>query len=178
VMNKKAALELSINAIVIIVIAMAVLGLGLGFVRSQMKKIGETSTSVQEQIRGQILDDLRVGNKKLSFPTERFTVSFSELKDFAVGIQNLEPTTLTFTIKLWEYKGTVFVPIDATSGGLDAGQFFWDSTLQKLNGGEARVYGALFKAKNEPGNYLYKLEVVKDDETTIYDSKSFFVTVS
>ena len=58
-MNKKGDLNLSIQAIVIVVIAFVVLGLGLGFVRGQFKSIQETSTGVQEQIRQQILEDLR-----------------------------------------------------------------------------------------------------------------------
>jgi hypothetical protein len=37
-MDKKAALELSVNAIVILIMAIAVLGLALGFIRSQFKK--------------------------------------------------------------------------------------------------------------------------------------------
>ncbi|MBS3127550.1 hypothetical protein J4410_00200 [Candidatus Woesearchaeota archaeon] len=39
--HKKAALELSINAIVIIVLAMTLLGLGLGFIRNQFSEIGD-----------------------------------------------------------------------------------------------------------------------------------------
>lgn len=38
-MNKRAALELSVNAIVILIMAIAVLGLALGFIRAQLKKI-------------------------------------------------------------------------------------------------------------------------------------------
>jgi len=179
-MNKKAALELSINAIVVIVIAMAVLGLGLGFVRSQIKKMGETTTEVQDTVKQQVLDDLRVGNKKISFPTERFQVSFSEQKDFAFGIRNLDPSELKFTIKISEYKNDSqsFVELPATSGGLNEGEFFWDSTEQTLRGGDSRVYGGLFKAKKDQGNYLYKLEIVKKADNSTYDSKSFFITVA
>ena len=66
-MNRKGSLNLSIEAIVIVVIAFVVLGLGLGFVRSQIGSIQSTSTAVQEQISQQVLDDLRTGNKKLSW---------------------------------------------------------------------------------------------------------------
>lgn len=176
-MNKKAALELSINAIVIIVIAMAVLGLGLGFVRSQIKKMTETTTEVQDTVKQQVLDDLRVGNKKISFPTERFQVAFGEQKDFAFGIRNLDPAPLTFTIKISKYDGTTFVPREATSGGLENGEFFWDSTEQTLGAGESRVYGGLFRAEGTPGNYLYKLEIMKTGDVP-YDTKSFFITAS
>ena len=68
-MMKKGSLNLSIEAIVIVVIAFVVLGLGLGFVRGQFKSITETTTSIQDQIRQQITEDLRTGDKKLSFST-------------------------------------------------------------------------------------------------------------
>ena len=45
--SKKAAMELSINAIVILIIAITMLGLGLGFVRGMFGKI---STQVEEQV--------------------------------------------------------------------------------------------------------------------------------
>ena len=72
--NKKGSLNLSIQAIVIVVIAFVVLGLGLSFVRGQFKSITETSTGVQEQIRQQILEDLRTGDKKLSFPATTLSI--------------------------------------------------------------------------------------------------------
>ena len=71
---KKGDLNLSIQVIVVIVIAFVVLGLGLNFVRSQFRNIEETAGSVQEQVRQQILDDLRTGNKKLSFPSTSINI--------------------------------------------------------------------------------------------------------
>ena len=41
--NKKASLEMSIQAIVIVVLAMTLLGLGLGFIRGMFKNIGSTT---------------------------------------------------------------------------------------------------------------------------------------
>ena len=88
--QKKGALELSINAIVIIVLAMTLLGLGLGFIRSQFTSIGEIGTGVQEQIKQQILEDLRTGNKKLSFPTSEVHINRRDASVIAMGIKNLE----------------------------------------------------------------------------------------
>ena len=45
--NKKAALELSVTAIVVLILAIVMLGLGLGFVRGMF---GKVSTSFNEQI--------------------------------------------------------------------------------------------------------------------------------
>jgi len=55
--NKRASLEISIQAIVIVVLAMTILGLGLGFVRGLFKNITSTTEDVTEQVRQKILDD-------------------------------------------------------------------------------------------------------------------------
>src|SRR3989344_3819013 len=68
--NKKASLELSIQAIVIIVIAFVVLGLGLGFVKNTFGDITKTTKEVQSKIKEQILEDMRVSGKKLSITSQ------------------------------------------------------------------------------------------------------------
>ncbi len=50
-MNKKAAMELSINAIVILVLAITMLGLGLGFTKSMFAKFGEKLTVPEPPIQ-------------------------------------------------------------------------------------------------------------------------------
>src|SRR3989344_8207323 len=100
-MTKKGSLSLSIQTIVIVVIAFVVLGLGLGFVRSQFRSITETSGSVQEQIRQQILEDLRTGNKKLSFPATSLNVEKGEAQDIAIGVKNTKANgDLNFKIEV------------------------------------------------------------------------------
>ena len=56
--NKKAALELSINAIVIVVLAMTLLGLGLGFIRGMFNKINPLTDTTFEKISEQLNTDL------------------------------------------------------------------------------------------------------------------------
>ena len=46
-MNKKAAIELSVTAIVILILAIVILGLGLGFIRGMF---GKVSTQFEQQI--------------------------------------------------------------------------------------------------------------------------------
>lgn len=181
-MDKKASLNMAIEVIVIVVIAMTLLGLGLGFVRNQFGQITETTSTVQEQIKQQILDDLRVGNKKLSFPTERFTMIGGQKKDMAIGVQNLLDTPLSFKLSILKRNDDTgqFDPVLPLTN--EAGSFFWDNTDQKLSLGEARVFGILHQAETTKNTYLYKLVVVEVDsagvETGEYDSKSFFVTVT
>ena len=95
---KKGSLELSINAIVIIVLAMTLLGLGLGFIRNQFSSIGDIGTGVQEQIKSQILEDLRTGDKKLSFPTSEVKIPRRGNTVIAMGIKNVESKPINFGI--------------------------------------------------------------------------------
>ena len=74
-MKKKGSLSLSINAIIVIVIAFVFLGLGLSFIRGQIGGADDTATMVQEQIKQSITEDLRTGDKKLSFPAQTLTPS-------------------------------------------------------------------------------------------------------
>ncbi|MBS3176824.1 hypothetical protein J4457_06340 [Candidatus Woesearchaeota archaeon] len=99
-MSRKASLELSVNAIVIIVLAMTLLGLGLGFIRSQFGEITEIGTGVQEQIKQQILEDLRTGNKKLSFPTSEVQMGRRDDTVIAMGIKNVESKSINFGIEI------------------------------------------------------------------------------
>ena len=174
-MHKKGSLNLSIQAIVIIVLAMTLLGLGLGFVRNQFKIIGETATTVQEQTRQAILDDLRIGNKKLSFPTGRIILIPGERKDLAFGVKNTEDSTIDFTIVISRRGTTDFTILNSTTKS--DGSFFWDDSDQQLNPGDSRVFGILHQAEPTKDTYLYKIEIKLLDDSSIYDAKTFFVTV-
>jgi len=92
-MNRKGSLNLSIQAIVIIVIAFVVLGLGLGFVRGLFENIVGDTDAIQEQIREQVLDDLRRGDKKLSFPSTEVNIAKKNSNVIAVGIKNITRRT-------------------------------------------------------------------------------------
>ena len=174
-MNKKGSLELSIQAIIIIVIAFVVLGLGLGFVRTQFKSITETSSSVQEQVRQQVLEDLRTGNKPLSFPATTLNINLNDATDIAVGVKNTQP------IELLEYN--VKLTVTCKSGDepclppYTAVDFFYDkSTVYKLNvGAEPNIHPIKIIAR-EKGTYLVKLEIIKTDASN-YAEKTFFVNI-
>lgn len=84
----KGSLSLSANAIVILVLAMTLLGLGIAFVNNVFSNIGDTATDVGNLARERILDDLRSGNKRLSFPSTEIELDKSSNKLFAIGIKN------------------------------------------------------------------------------------------
>ena len=100
-MHKKASLEISIQAIIIIVLAMVLLSLGIVFIRGQFGKIIDIGGQVTDQIREQILDDLRRGDKKLSFPSNDIQIERNKAVTIAIGVKNIEPSDLKFGILVY-----------------------------------------------------------------------------
>lgn len=184
--HKKASLDLSIQAIVIVVIAFVFLGIGLQFVRSQIGDIQKTSTAVQEQISQQILDDLRTGNKKLSFPASKLTVETGEESVQAIGIKNTGDSsadlTIEFSVKDAEGGFKEFTSgndiIFSTKDGEATAGILWDNSLQTLKPGESRVIAVTIKAPDKIGNYLYKVVLKEDGVAEPYDQKTFFIKTS
>lgn len=175
-MKKKGSLNLSIEAIVVVVIAFVVLGLGLGFVRNQFKSITETSVTVQEQIRQQIIEDLRTGNKKLSFPATTLNIDKSASQDIAIGVKNTKAAgDLRFTIKVTTEQ-------KQGSPGFDASkqvEFFYAQGPFTLQVTDAEAYNIKILGSGDKGTYLVKLAIIDEDATDnkIYAEKSFFVNI-
>tara|TARA_Y100000310_G_C20653032_1_gene800516 strand:+ start:1228 stop:2007 length:780 start_codon:yes stop_codon:yes gene_type:complete len=71
--DKKASLQLSINAIVILILAITILGLGLGFIRSQFSSLETQFDKVSDNIQNQIIEDIQKSGDLLSFTTLTFS---------------------------------------------------------------------------------------------------------
>ena len=153
--NKRGSLNLSINAIVIIVLAMTMLGLGLGFVRNMFKDLGSTTNQVQEQVKQQILEDLRTGDKKLSFPTNRVTGASKEKVDLAVGVKNTNDQPLCFALDIINSTSDSLIPDDGP------GSYLWDNNPQELSAGDSVVIPILYQTPTDQGTKQYKF-VVKE----------------
>ena len=173
-MKKKGSLNLSIEAIVIVVIAFVVLGLGLGFVRGQFKSITETTTAIQEQIKQQILDDLRTGDKKLSFPATEITLGKKESTVTAIGIKNVQQGTLKYKIEIQKTGGGV-----AIFGEDVSDNFLYVQDTEELAPTETRIIPVRITSETSAGTGQFKI-VIKDvnKADAIYDSKTFFITVA
>ena len=126
-MNKKGSLNLSIEAIVIVVIASTVRGLGLGFVKNQMDDIDKTSSSIQTQISQKILEDLREGNKKLSFPADKLSLATGEESVQAIGIKNTGDIEVYLKVQF------------QVKDNADFKLFPEDEVLKLSNGGNAKM---------------------------------------
>ena len=86
--NKKAALELSITAIVVLIIAITILGLGIGFIKKQFgagtKLVGGELTKIQDQMREQV----RTGGDLLVFNMVEDQASIGKPADMLIGVRN------------------------------------------------------------------------------------------
>ena len=181
-MNKKGSLNLSIQMIVIVVIAFVVLGLGLGFVRTQFSSISDTSTQVQKQIEQQVLDDLRRGNQKLSFPTDELVLETGEDTVQAIGVKNTKDGALDLTVGFEVKTGGIFtsfkseeaLPITTGSVSETSSTIIWNDESQNFPPGEARVIPVTITAPDKIGTYLYKV-VIKEADGAIFDERTFFI---
>jgi hypothetical protein len=188
-MDKKGALELSINAIVIIVLAMTLLGLGLTFIRNQMNKAGEMSTGVSDAVKDKIMEDLRTGDKALSFPTPQITIGRNENQIISIGIRNLNDNELKFRVLIQDLSvddnsdyldcgdSNQYKPTPSSEATAECAAFFWDYSVQTLQAGGDLVTGIKLFPPKTFGSYLYKLKIVIDGTADEYASKTFFVQV-
>ncbi|MBI4145615.1 hypothetical protein HY493_05430 [Candidatus Woesearchaeota archaeon] len=89
-MNKKAALELSINAIVVLILAITILGLGIGFIRGQFGGLSEQFTQVRAEIKDQLITKIRESGDLLVFNRAELEVATGKKDTFYIGVKNTE----------------------------------------------------------------------------------------
>ena len=177
--NKRASLEISIQAIVIVVLAMTLLGLGLGFIRGMFKNIGSTTQDVTEQVRQRVLDDLISGDKKVSFPKTEVGVDKGGSEVLTVGIRNKKDTPLHYKIR--------FAPISGPEGqpfSIDNPAWFQFAqagvyTLAAADA-EARNIRLSIPTGTPSGSYFLTFDVIDDDlqpPNNVYAQKDFFIVV-
>ena len=65
--NRKAALQLSINAIVVLILAITILGLGLGFIKGQFGALEKQFAGVSSEIKSELINKIRNSGELLVF---------------------------------------------------------------------------------------------------------------
>lgn len=171
--SKKGSLNLSIEAIVVMVIAFVVLGLGLGFVRGLFDEGTGTFEIIQDQVKQQILDDLRTGDKKLSFPATEITIGKRESKVTAIGIKNVKQGSLKYQIEIQGAGGE-----DKIIFGEDlSNNFLYETGVGDLEPTETRVIPVRITSETLAGTGQFKIIIKDVTSSTTYDTKTFFITV-
>lgn len=186
---KKGSLSLSMNAIVIVVLAFSMLGLGLFLTRSLFGDIQNTTASVNEQIRQQILDDLRTGNKPLSFPQNRINVGFGQTEIIAFGVKNTGSIGANYCVKFEALSKD-----GLTDPSLLDINFYYDEDAQTLGPQETVVVPTTIDAGSQTQD-LYKGKITvynigqenfdcsvvdtasADTAPRIHSQKSFFINI-
>lgn len=174
--NKKASLEISIQAIVIVVLAMTLLGLGLGFIRGMFKNIGSTTEDVTEQVRQRILDDLITGDKKVSFPKSEIIIDKGGSQVLTVGIRNKKDTTLYYTMEFNPISGPDGAPFSIEDPSWF--QFAQDKeyTLAAADA-EVRNIRLSIPTGVASGSYFLTFDVIDTSDNSVYAQKDFFIVV-
>ncbi len=177
--NKKASLEISIQAIVIVVLAMTLLGLGLGFIRGMFKNIASTTEDVTEQVRQRILDDLITGDKKVSFPKTDITMDKGGSQVLTVGVRNKKDNSLHYKMR--------FAPISGADGApfsIDNPAWFQFAQNQVYTlpaaDSDTRNIRLSIPTSVPSGSYFLTFDVVDDDlppPNNIYAQKDIFIVV-
>jgi len=85
--NKKAALELSITAIVVLIIAITVLGLGIGFIKKQFGAGTQLVEKELSNIKEQLKEQVRTGGELLVFSVPE-QVSIGKPQGVIIGVRN------------------------------------------------------------------------------------------
>jgi hypothetical protein len=186
-MNKKGAMELSINMIVIIVLAMTLLGLGVGLIKGFAAKMRDTRLQVLDQTKTQIQDDLMRSDKKIGMLDNELALGSAEGRTLLIGIKNMGDTQLNFYIKILdlnENSGTCTsssgkYTSKSNRNGVDnaCAAFKWDQQLLKLEPGEVDTYKIKIFAPKIFNSYMYKF-LVEEEGGAEYTSSTFFVSIA
>ncbi len=114
--NKKAALELSITAIVVLIIAITVLGLGIAFIKNFFVKgevaIGDQFSMITERLKDEFLSQGVAAGFSTGADIE---AKFGKAKEFYIGIRNTESIKRCF-------KAEVICEGPFTPGKTDCGK--------------------------------------------------------
>ena len=185
--NKKASLEISIQAIVIVVLAMTLLGLGLTLIRGMFKNIGETTDRVTEQVKQRVIDDLVSSDKKVSFPSTEIYIDKGSSQILTIGVRNKKDQDLTYTMRFVAVSdpiGNLFASEDALISWFKFAQPSSGAQGYILNSAESDVRNIRLEIPSSSGvisgAYVFRFEVVDQEATgsdKTYAQKDFFVVV-
>jgi len=196
--NKKAALELSITAIVVLIIAITVLGLGIGFIKKQFGAGAELVSRELTGIKEQLKDQVRTGGELLVFSAPE-SVNIGKPQATFVGVRNTaaNPDTgkVCFRVEVkciqpFTYGQTCDPRNDANNvavGGYDTQDYgfvqeiapnrnWFKSLLSQfeLRNYEGDVFDAVMLVRGiPPDQYQMEINVFKDPEDRACDNADF-----
>ena len=183
--NKKASLEISIQAIVIVVLAMTLLGLGLGFVKGLFGNITDISKATFDKIADQLNRDLVNSNEKLVFSQTKITLERGKSILLGWGIKNDGTAKLNYYAEFTAITCPDSNGNPSTCAAGDITNWFTYKPKTASNPTPYSVEAAGQKVErvdlqipktNNPG--LYLIEVAMKDGPIKYATSDLYVTVT
>ena len=166
--SKKAALELSVNAIVILILAIVMLGLGLGFVRGMFSKV---TTQFEEQIATEPNPSAPSGSEPITLSRESIVTHAKDSEVLKVALYN--PSNSDWA------NATPALSCSSGFGSFDSIQV----NNKTINQGESQSYNVLTTIPTSAGEgtYLCKIEITavngSNDLVTLDYTKDFTIKV-
>jgi hypothetical protein len=141
-LKKKAALELSVTAIVVLIMAIVILGLGIGFIKTMFDKTTRQITDINKDIEKKLTDDMKESTDRIKLDQLNVAIVQGKTKEIYFGLRNELDKDSTFTIN---GPGSIDISTDPGKWNGD------DSVITCYSAFEA---GAIITGKNEPKNPL------------------------
>ena len=184
-MNKKGALQLSVNAIVIIVLAMTVLGLGLTFTTGLFEDMNLLRQQTFDSISKDLSTRLSTSEEPLIFSVTRLDLGRNSESTQGIGIRNDGNSLLEVGIKFF------WISCPEAYGGCENGDFenwfIYDDTAEsiQIGPGQSETKRVTIKPKGDikKGLHMFKIVVYTGEECgrsdcDTVDTTEFFVNVS
>jgi len=168
--SKKGALELSINAIVVLILAITMLSLGLAFMKGLFKKTTGQLEQVGEDIKNQMIEQLRTSSAKLTLNQEDITLKKGETREIYFGIKNVETGG---GAKSYDIEAGCEEPLSGSA--LPDGALNTFSKSRELGEGEIDVQKMIINIPSSAERTTHSCNLKL--EGGAYAKKSFFVTV-
>jgi hypothetical protein len=118
-MNKKGALELSMNTIIIIVIGVVLLSLGLMFVRGIFGKVQTLSEGAFEEAEN-VLNTIATHDQEVTVPSQ-INVKQGDQKTFRIWVVNEKTQSQSYTLSILSQQPGITFLIPSPTVTLDIG---------------------------------------------------------
>jgi hypothetical protein len=161
--NKKAAMELSVTAIVILILAIVMLGLGLGFIRGMFTKV---STQFEEQIATEPEPAIPSGSAPISLSRESLVTHAKDSEVLKMGVYN--PTNAD-----WE---ATKVNVNLSCNNLAGIEVQTNS--RDINQGESETFNLLFTIPSAASAQTYLCQAYITNTTDKFYTKDFTIRVT
>lgn len=171
--NKKAGMQISINAIVILILAITVLGIGLGFIRGMFSQTIGQLGEVSKDIENDMINRIRDSDERLVLREENIEIKKSGEKTIYFGIRNEEEDETTFDI---DFKCDSAMEDMSTTEIEEYITFNVFKGTKQLEKDEIMVLPAVIKISPNAVATTYMCSALINEGD--YASKTFYITVT